>query len=265
MVQIFVKMDGGRTSTTEMAPSDKVNDIVKRIPTSACCNQCDVYVRAKGKCSKRSEELRSCGVSDGCIVQVNRMRGGGKHRNKHNKAEKKTAASQKDAEPERGPQEHEEEKVFQSLLSRENAEDEVVRHFEETEGSRKIFAHLAEGSNSDMEQWIQLYTEMTRLNDEHKKTIRRAVEARRRDTGREPTTEHEQGEKARLMEEERRAQEARAWQGQLMEKNEGEHKNKRENRKRKGARKMTRSGFQWCLTWRQVAHTSRPLTRKMWL
>ena len=40
-------------------------------------------------------------------------------------------------------------------------------------------------------QWIHFYTELTGLNDEHKKTkangIRHAVEARRRDTGGEST------------------------------------------------------------------------------
>ena len=70
MVQIFVKEDGARTSTMELARSDKVNDIVKRIPTSGCCNKCDVYVTFEGKVLKRHEELRSCGVSDGCTLQV---------------------------------------------------------------------------------------------------------------------------------------------------------------------------------------------------
>ena len=32
MVQIFVKVDGGKTSTMEMEMSDKVDDIVKKIP-----------------------------------------------------------------------------------------------------------------------------------------------------------------------------------------------------------------------------------------
>ena len=36
MVPICVKVDGARTGTMEMALSDKVNDIVERLPTSAC-------------------------------------------------------------------------------------------------------------------------------------------------------------------------------------------------------------------------------------
>ena len=92
----------------------------------------------------------------------------------------------------------------------------MIRLFEETEGSRKIIANLAEGNNSDMERWTQLCTEMTGLDDEQKKTtangIRRAVEVRRKNTGREPTTEQEQGKKVRFIEEEKEAHEVQEWQ-----------------------------------------------------
>ena len=50
-IQIFVKWDGSRTITMEMALSDKVSDIVKRILTSACCSKSDVYV----KCEKEAK------------------------------------------------------------------------------------------------------------------------------------------------------------------------------------------------------------------
>ena len=123
----------------EMALSDKVNDIVERTPTSAWCNKCDVHVTCEGKVLKRNEELRSCGVSDGCTVQViDRMRGGGKHTNKKNKAEKTTTASQQGQEPERGQQEHNEEKIIQNLLSCEDAQNEVIRRFEENEETERL-------------------------------------------------------------------------------------------------------------------------------
>ena len=91
---------------------------------------------------------------------MNMMRGVANHRNKRKKAENKPSASPKSQELVRDQQEqeHEEQKIIQSLMSRENAEDAVIRHFEETEGSRKIIANLAEGNNSDMEQWMQIYT-----------------------------------------------------------------------------------------------------------
>ena len=212
MVQIFVKVDGARTSTMEMSLSDKVNDIVGRIPSGACCNKCDVYVTCDGKALTRNGELRSCGVSDGCTVQVvNRMRGGGKHRNKKDKAEKKTTVSTKGQEPERGQKEHNEEKIIQNLLSCEDAENEVIRRFVENEETRKIIERLAKANNSDMERWIQIYTEVTGLDDEQKwRCVKKSGRSRRR----------------------------------------------------KGMRKMTTSGFQWCVTWRQVAHTSKPLTKQ---
>ena len=99
------------------------------------------------------------GVGDGCTVHImNMMRGVANHRNKRKKAVNKPTASPKSQELVRSQQEqeHEEQKIIQSLMGRENAEDAVIQHFEETEGSRKIIANLAEGNNSDMEQWMQI-------------------------------------------------------------------------------------------------------------
>ena len=60
----------------------------------------DVYVTiAWENMLKRSEQLKSCGVTDGCMIQVtSRMRGGGKHKDKNSKAEKKQAANGKTLE-----------------------------------------------------------------------------------------------------------------------------------------------------------------------
>ena len=65
MVQIFVKMDGSRTITMEVAPRDKVRAMMKRILSGG-----DVYVTSGGRVPRRSDELRSCGVVDGSAVQV---------------------------------------------------------------------------------------------------------------------------------------------------------------------------------------------------
>ena len=119
-------------------------------------------------------------------------------------------------------QAQQEPKNDKSLLSRENADDEVIRHFEETEGSQKIIADVAEGSNSDLEQLIHMYTELTRFDDERKKMkakeSRCAIEARSKDAGREPTAAQEHGKKVCFMEEEKEAQEARERQEQFMKK-----------------------------------------------
>ena len=61
MVQIFVKVDGGKTSAMEMKMSDKVNDIVKKIPIS----DQDVYVTSEGRVLQGGEELKRSGVRDG--------------------------------------------------------------------------------------------------------------------------------------------------------------------------------------------------------
>ena len=223
MVQIFVKLDWLKTSPLMVSASDKVDDVLKRILNNEKSSNSDVYMTCEGRVLRWSDDLSSSGVSDGCTLYVlNRMCGGGKHKNKKNQTEKKLARSPKRQEPVRDQQEHDEENIIQSLLSRENVEEAVIRDFEETEGSRKIIADLAEGNKSDMERWIQTSPELTGLDDEQNKTtangIRRAVEARRKDTGREPTAAPKQGKKVCFIMEEKEVQEARQWQEQFIEK-----------------------------------------------
>ena len=164
VVQIFVKVDGSKTFPLMVSPRDKVDGVIRRILNNG---KSDVYMTCEGRALRRSDELRSFGVDDGSTVQImNMMRGGGKHRNKY-RAEKKPAASPRSQEPVRDQQEHDEAKIIQnsepeqtqqepkkhkSMLRRENAEDEVIRHFEETEGIRKIIADVAKGNNSNMEK-----------------------------------------------------------------------------------------------------------------
>ena len=78
-IQIFVKVDGGKTSAMEMEMSDKVDDIVKKIPI---CDQ-DVYVTSGGRILREVGKLENCEVRDGSTVEVtSRTRGGGKHKDK---------------------------------------------------------------------------------------------------------------------------------------------------------------------------------------
>ena len=56
-VQIFVKVDECKAFPLEVSPNDKVSDIVKRIPSSACDNRHDVHVTYEGR-ERRVEELR---------------------------------------------------------------------------------------------------------------------------------------------------------------------------------------------------------------
>ena len=89
-VQIFFKVDGSKAFPLDVSLRDTVRDVVRCIPSSACCSKRDVYVRYEGRVIRRSDELRSCGISDGSAVQVtNRMSCGGKHQDRENKAKKK--------------------------------------------------------------------------------------------------------------------------------------------------------------------------------
>ena len=53
--------------------SDKLSDVVKRIPMSACCNKSDVYVMCEGRVLRKEDELKSGGVREGARF---RSRGG---------------------------------------------------------------------------------------------------------------------------------------------------------------------------------------------
>ena len=89
MVQIFVKGNGSKATPVEVnLTDDKVEDVMRRIQKDE-----GVCVTMHGKVMRRDEKLKSCGVSDGCTIQVtSRMRGGGKHKDKKNKMEKKQVA-----------------------------------------------------------------------------------------------------------------------------------------------------------------------------
>ena len=117
---------------------------------------------------------------------------------------------------------------------------QVIRCFEENEETRMIIARLAKENN--MERWIQIYTEVTGLDDELKMTvasgIRRAVEARRKGQGRQPTAAQEQGKKVCFTEEEKEAQEARESQERFMEKRRRAHEAREEEWKEQEKKKV---------------------------
>ena len=94
-IQIFVKVNESRTFPLDVSPDDKVDDVIRQIQSEE-----DMYVTMHGRVLKRSKKLKSCEVTDGCVLQVmSRMRGGGKHKGKKSKAEKKQTASGKTLEP----------------------------------------------------------------------------------------------------------------------------------------------------------------------
>ena len=78
MVQIFVKVNGSKATTMEVTlTDDKVEDVLRRIQKDE-----DVYVTMHGRVLKRSERLKSC-----AIQVTDRLRGGGRHKDKRSRAE----------------------------------------------------------------------------------------------------------------------------------------------------------------------------------
>ena len=143
-----------------------------------------------GRVLRRNEKLKSCGVTDGCTIQVtSRMRGGGKHKEKKSKAEKKQVTSQKSVSNE-GP----------AIL--ESKKEATIRMWEEDEGSRKLIEVTPEGCDVEMEQALQNYRTAGRgvlgwdqgHADLMERGLRWAVEARRKGRRQQEEEQQRQGE-----------------------------------------------------------------------
>ena len=147
-VQIFVKMDGGKTSAMETEMNDKVDDILKKIPIS----DQDVYVTSVGRILRRSDKLKSCEVRDGSTVEVtSRMRGGGRHKDKKSKSEKKQTTNPEKPEQMRDGESRSDEGPEMITL------EEAQRILEEDEGYQKNIERASEGSEGEVQQNVQNY------------------------------------------------------------------------------------------------------------
>ena len=178
-VQIFVKVDGSRVTPVEVSPAeDKVEDVLKRIQKDE-----DAYVTLHGRVLKRGEKLKSCGVSDGCTIQVtSRMRGGGKHKDKKSKAEKRPAASTMQPEP------LQMEKVLEEMVT-------CIVEGSDVEGEQRLQSFLTTIQKST--GWDKGQLEIMECR------IRQAVEEKRRENieERDQAAEQEQNKKVRFAEE----------------------------------------------------------------
>ena len=157
MVQIFVKVDGGKTSMMEMKMSDKVDDIVKKIPIS----DQDVYVTSEGRVLRGGDELRKCGVRDGCTVEVmRRMRGGGRHKDKKNKVEKKQVAILRRSESPQAQLEQkdeEESKCDEGQAISEDVVQQVLERGLDVLGGAEALERLSEGSDDEVDKKMELF------------------------------------------------------------------------------------------------------------
>ena len=141
MVQIFVKVDAAKVTPMEVSlTDDKVEDVMRQLQKDE-----DVYVTMHGRVLRRNEKLKSCGVTDGCTIQVtSRLRGGGKHKDKKSKEEKQQVTSQKAVNNE----------APEILESKKEA---IIQMWVENEGNRKFIQGISEGSDVEMEQTLQIY------------------------------------------------------------------------------------------------------------
>ena len=164
--------------------TDRVEDVMRQIQKDE-----DVYVTLNGKVLRRDEKLRSCGISDRCTIQVaSRMRGGGRHKDKKSKVEKKQVARQEPVSSE-GP------------VTLESDKEAVIQMLEENEGYRKIVKMISEGGDEEygMQCFRAELREKSGLDASQMKGlecgVRWAVEARRKGRSYEQE-QRRQGEQA---------------------------------------------------------------------
>ena len=143
-VQIFVKVNESKAFPIDVSPDVRVNDVIRQIQSDE-----DAYATMHGRMLRRSEKLKNCEVTDGCTIQVtSRLRGGGRHKDKKSRDEKKQAASTKKTE-----QKFEEEtRNDEGPLVQKSDKETMTQMMEENEASRKMIESMSEGSEVLMEE-----------------------------------------------------------------------------------------------------------------
>ena len=125
----------------------KVEDVMRQIQKDE-----DVYVTMHGKVLRRNERLKSCGVTDGCTIQVmSRMLGGGRHKGKKSKSEKKQTTHPERPEQKRDGESRSDEDPEMIPM------DEALRRLEENEEYQKFIEYASEGSEGEVQQKVQNY------------------------------------------------------------------------------------------------------------
>ena len=181
MVQIFVKVDEAKVIPMDVSLTDgKIEDVMRQVQKGE-----DVYVTMQGRVPRRNEKLKSCGVTDGCTIQVtSRLRGGGRHKDKKSKAEKRPDASAKQPEP------LQMEKVLEEMVA-------CIVEGSDVEGEQRLQSFLATIQKST--GWDKGLLENMECR------IRQVVEEKRRENieERDQVTEQEQSKKVSFAEEKR--------------------------------------------------------------
>ena len=126
----------------EVSLSDKIGDVVKRIPSSPCDSKRDENMTCEGRVIRRSDDLKNCGIGGSTVQVTSKLRGGGKHKNKKSKAEKKQVTGQETVS-DKG----------RAIL--ESEKDEVIQQMEDNDEYQKVVAFMPEGNDIEAEQRMQ--------------------------------------------------------------------------------------------------------------
>ena len=161
-VQVFVKVGGSRVTPIEVSLSDdKVEDILRQVQ-----NDEDAYVTLHGRVLKRGEKLKSCGVTDGCTIQVtSRMRGGGKHKDKKSKGEKKQVAQLDDGMCAMACEQM--RWMTESVNTLQSTDEDKRRLAEEVDKVRKMMAGVEKQvTGEDLQRVAEMAESLKKLEEE---------------------------------------------------------------------------------------------------
>ena len=193
MVQIFVKVDEAKVTPMDVSLTDgKVEDVIRQVQKGE-----DVYVTMQGKVLRRNEKLKSCGVTDGCTIQVaSRMRGGGRHKDKRSKTDTKRGMD------ESGQKDQQVESLIDKCQEATQAQkDEMIQLFEENDAYRRMITMISEAEDEEHE--IQSFRKQLQsgVDEERAKLVelgmRWGVEARKRGRGAEQEQRRQEEQRQR--------------------------------------------------------------------
>ena len=161
MVQIFVKVNGSKATPIEVnLTDDRVEDVMRRIQDDE-----NVYVTLHGRVLKRGEKLKSCGVTDGCTIQVtSRLRGGGKHKDRKGKVEKK--GSEKEADGLCAMACEQMRWMTESVNMLQSTDEDKRRLAEEVEKMRKLMAGMRkQATGGDLQRVAEMEENLKKLEE----------------------------------------------------------------------------------------------------
>ena len=181
MVQIFVKVDKAKVTPMDVSLTDgKIEDVIRQVQKGE-----DVYVTMQGKVLRRNEKLKSCGVTDGCTIQVtSRMRRGGRHKDKRSKTDTKRGMD------ESGQKDQQVESLIDKCQEVTQAQkDKMIRLFEENDAYRRMITMISEVEDEEHEIHCFRKQLQSGVDEERAKLMelgmRWGVEARKRGRGAE--------------------------------------------------------------------------------